>query len=78
MVSDWLYFLTVPAYTPAIKYLLIFFILMPVTFLFVVYLTVDKDARKEIIALFFGLFPLYVIYFDNKEDKELIERESAS
>ena len=76
MYSDWLYLLTVPAYTTSIKFLIATFIALPI----IIIIGGGRCSKYklswiEICAGIFGLGPLYEIYFNKMRDMKKINSE---
>ena len=74
MASDWLYYLTVPAYTQSIKIMLLITVLFPVISILILKIILWKGFKfLEMPVIFFGLYPLYSYHVDNIKDRGMIE-----
>ena len=75
MYSDWLYLLTVPAYTTSIKVLIATFIGLPIAIIIGGGGYFGKKPWTELCAMIFGLLPLYDLYF--KKERYLNQINNA-
>ena len=75
MYSDWLYLLTVPAYTTSIKVLIATFIALPIIMIIGGgrCLVNPPGPWTELCATILGLMPLYELYFRKVRDFNKID-----